>query len=117
NKILADTIRSIANYGSSKKYVFDYIGRNSRLDELNAAVLSVKLKYLDEDNEYRRNIAKIYLENINNDLIKLPIVQNWDENVFHVFPILTEKRNEFQEYLTNNNIQSLIHYPIPPHKQ
>lgn len=114
---LADAVRSIANYGSSRKYVFDYCGRNSRLDELQAAVLSVKLKHLDEDNDLRRSIARRYLEGIRNPPIRLPIVPDWDANVFHIFPILCERRDELQQYLKDRGIQTLIHYPIPPHKQ
>ena len=86
DELLAKTIRSLANYGSSKKYVFDYCGRNSRLDEIQAAVLSVKLKHLDEDNNARRNIAKQYLEGISNPLIVLPIINDWNSHVFHIFP-------------------------------
>ena len=114
---LAETIRTLANYGSSKKYVFKYTGRNSRLDEIQAAVLSVKLKYLDDDITLRKNVAKLYVENIKNVKIKLPVIPDWDANVFHLFPILCEKRDELQQYLTENGIQTLIHYPIPPHKQ
>lgn len=115
--ILAAEIRSLANYGSSKKYVFKYKGRNSRLDETNAAILSVKLKYLDEDNKKRREIAKKYVKNINNPLIKLPSFAIDEKYVCHVFPVLVEKRDEFQKYLSDNDIQTVIHYPIPPHKQ
>lgn len=114
---LAKTIRTLANYGSSKKYVFDYCGRNSRLDEIQAAVLDVKLKHLDEDNEHRKEIAKYYIENIKNPAIILPNVDEWDSNVFHIFPIRCERRDELQKYLTVKGVQTLIHYPIPPHKQ
>lgn len=114
---LAGTIRTLANYGSSKKYVFKYTGRNSRLDEIQAAVLSVKLKYLDEDVTLRKNVAKLYVENIKNNKIKLPIISDWDANVFHLFPILCKERDKLQQYLTENGIQTLIHYPIPPHQQ
>lgn len=117
DSILAEVIRSLANYGSQVKYVNEYIGLNSRLDEIQAAVLDVKLKYLAEDTSCRRNIARIYLEKIKNPLIKLPKIADWDAHVFHLFPILTEKRDLLQEYLTKKGIQSLIHYPIPPHKQ
>lgn len=117
DELLAKTIRSLANYGSSKKYVFDYCGRNSRLDEIQAAVLSVKLKHLDEDNNARRNIAKQYLEGISNPLIVLPIINDWNSHVFHVFPILSERRDDLQKYLLDNGVQTIIHYPIPPHKQ
>lgn len=114
---LAKTVRSLANYGSQRKYVFKYRGRNSRLDELQAAVLDVKLKYLDEDNERRKEIARRYIAGIRNPHIKLPEVENWDSNVFHIFPIMSERRDELQKYLADNGIQTLIHYPIPPHKQ
>tara|TARA_B110000971_G_scaffold117350_1_gene120247 strand:- start:4874 stop:5974 length:1101 start_codon:yes stop_codon:yes gene_type:complete len=114
---LADIIRSLANYGSSKKYVFDFQGLNSRLDEIQAAVLDVKLRYLNEDTEKRRKVARYYIENIKHLDIKLPQVNDWDSHVFHLFPILTFRRNELQEYLTNNGVETLIHYPIPPHKQ
>lgn len=114
---LARAIRSLANYGSSKKYVFKYQGRNSRLDEIQAAVLDVKLKYLDEDNRRRKEIAKRYIKEINNPLIILPKVTDFDSHVFHIFPILSEKRDELQKYLTENGVQTLIHYPIPPTQQ
>ena len=114
---LAKVVRTLANYGSSKKYVFDYCGRNSRLDEIQAAILSVKLKHLDEDNEKRRVVARYYLEHIDNPAIKLPSVPDWNANVFHIFPVLCERRDELQQYLKENGVQTLIHYPIPPHKQ
>ncbi len=117
NEELANTIRTLANYGSSKKYVFKYTGRNSRLDEIQAAVLSVKLKYLDKDNAHRKEIAKYYIENIKNPKIILPKVEDYDSNVFHIFPILCQQREELQNYLTENGVQTLIHYPIPPHQQ
>lgn len=114
---LASAIRSLGNYGSQKKYVFKYEGRNSRLDEIQAAVLDVKLKYLDEDNLRRREIAKIYLDEIKNPEIILPKIENPDSHVFHIFPIRRSRRDELQKYLADNGIQTLIHYPIPPHKQ
>lgn len=114
---LAEIIRCLANYGSSEKYVFKYLGRNSRLDEIQAAILSVKLKYLDESIKKRVNIAKIYISNIKNTNIVLPIIDEWDSNVFHIFPIMCEKRDKLQKYLIDSGIQTLIHYPIPPHKQ
>ena len=117
DKEVADCIRALANYGSQKKYVFKYKGKNSRLDEIHAAVLDVKLRYLDEDNAHRQEIAKYYYDRINNPLIKLPIRLNDENNVYHIFPILCERRDEFQQYLTENGVQTLIHYPIPPHKQ
>lgn len=117
DKELADCIRALANYGSQKKYVFKYKGKNSRLDELHAAVLDVKLRHLDEDNKHRQEIAKYYYENINNPLVQMPVRMEDDNNVYHIFPILCERRDEFQQYLTDNGVQTLIHYPIPPHKQ
>lgn len=114
---LALTVRALANYGSSKKYVFKYKGRNSRLDEIQAAVLDVKLKHLDEDNNYRKKIAKYYIESIKNPTIITPKVIDWDTNVFHIFPIRCKNRDELQRYLKENGIQTNIHYPIPPHKQ
>lgn len=114
---LASTVRALANYGSSKKYVFRYTGRNSRLDEIQAAVLDVKLKYLIEDNAHRKEVAKYYIENINNTLITLPDTLPYESNAFHLFPILCEKRDELQKYLEDNGVGTVIHYPIPPHKQ
>ncbi len=116
--MLATTIRAIANYGSSKKYINIYKGLNSRLDEIQAAVLDEKLKYLDQDNEKRRGIAKYYLENIKNNRIILPD-KPIDEklHVWHVFVVRCADRDKLQNYLIENKIQSLIHYPIPPHKQ
>ena len=114
---LAKTVRSLANYGSSRKYVFDYKGRNSRLDEIQAAILDVKLKHLDEDVELRKKVARYYIENISNPLIITPKVKDWDSHVFHIFPIRCSKRDELQQYLSENGVQTVIHYPIPPHKQ
>ena len=114
---LAAAVRALANYGSSKKYVFKYTGRNSRLDEIQAAVLDVKLKYLVEDNAHRKEVAKYYIENINNPLITLPDTLPYESNVFHLFPVLCEKRDELQKYLEENGVGTVIHYPIPPHKQ
>lgn len=114
---LAETIRTLANYGSSKKYVFEYCGRNSRLDEIQAAVLDVKLKYLDEDNDKRRAIARIFLDEIENPAITIPPTPDMSANVFHLFPILCDRRDELQKYLAGHGVQTLIHYPIPPHKQ
>ena len=117
NKDLADCIRALANYGSQKKYVFKYCGRNSRLDEIQAAVLDVKLHHLDDDNSLRQKGAAYYYENINNPLITLPIRLPDENNVYHLFPIFCEKRDELQAYLRENGVQTLIHYPIPPHFQ
>ena len=117
DKALADTFRAMANYGSSRKYVFDYRGRNSRLDEIQAAVLSVKLKYLDNDNRRRRDIAIRYIKEVNNPLLKMPSEEYWHDNVFHIFPVMCGQRDALQRYLADNGIQTVIHYPIPPHKQ
>lgn len=114
---LAEVIRTLANYGSQKKYVFKYVGLNSRMAEIDAAVLDVKLKYLDEDNRSRQKLASFYYANINNPYITLPSRIPDENNVYHQFPIFCERRNELQEYLKDNGIQTLIHYPIPPHKQ
>lgn len=117
SKELADIIRTLANYGSYKKYVFKYIGLNSRLDEIQAAILSVKLKYIDQDNECRKNVARYYMENITHPDIILPKVSDWDANVFHIFPIRTKNRDVLQKYLFAQGVHTVIHYPIPPHKQ
>ena len=114
---LAAAIRALANYGSQKKYVFKYTGRNSRLDEIHAAVLDVKLKYLDEDNAHRQQMARLYYEGINNPLIILPDRLDDEQNVYHIFPVLCEKRDELQAYLKENGVGTVIHYPIPPYKQ
>jgi len=117
NQQLAECISALANYGSQKKYVFKYCGRNSRLDEIQAAVLDVKLKYLDEDNACRQKIAAYYYNNISNPKITLPTRLDNAQNVYHLFPVFCEQRDDFQQYLKDNGIQTLIHYPIPPHKQ
>jgi dTDP-4-amino-4,6-dideoxygalactose transaminase len=115
---LANCVRALGNYGSDKKYVNTYQGLNSRLDEIQAAVLSVKLKYLDKENQVRKNIAKRYLTEIINPNIILS-THKIEENshVYHLFVIRTKKRDELQNYLIENGVQTLIHYPIPPHKQ
>ena len=114
---LALAIKALGNYGSHKKYENLYKGVNSRLDEMQAAMLRVKLKYLDIETEKRREIAKYYLETINNEKIVLPTPRAEDNHVWHVFVVRTSKRDELQKYLFENGIQTLIHYPIPPHKQ
>ncbi len=124
---LAEAIRTLANYGSSEKYIFRYRGRNSRLDEIQAAVLDVKLTYLDEDNEKRRQIARIYFNGITNpDVVLLgkdlyfsqdPDKKAPVDNVYHIFPVLTDHRDSLQSYLKKNGVQTLIHYPVPPHRQ
>ena len=117
DKALADMVRTLANYGSERKYVFGYRGRNSRLDEIQAALLDVKLRHLDDDNTHRQSIAAYYYDNIKNPLLKLPLRLDDAQNVYHIFPVLCERRDELQAYLTANGVQTLIHYPIPPHKQ
>ena len=113
---LADTLRTLANYGSSRKYVFTYRGTNSRMDELQAAVLDVKLKYLDQENARRKEIAQYYLQHMENPLLTLPIA-NMTDNVWHVFPVLCHRRDHLQHFLATKGIQTIIHYPIPPHHQ
>lgn len=114
---LAEIVRKIANYGSSEKYVFRYRGRNSRLDEMQAAVLSVKLKYLDSENMRRREIARCYIENINNAGIVLPTTEYCQRSVHHIFPVLCKQRDLLRQRLKEQGIMTMIHYPIPPHKQ
>lgn len=116
---LAQAVRTLANYGSSKKYVFKYTGRNSRLDEVQAAVLDVKLKYLVEDNAHRKQVANYYYDHINNPLITLPDRLPDEQNAYHLFPILVAngKRDALHDYLEQNGVGTVIHYPIPPHKQ
>ncbi len=116
---LAAAIRALANYGSQRKYVFKYTGRNSRLDEIQAAILDVKLRHLDEDIKIRQQVAKYYYEHICNPLITLPQRLSDRANVYHLFPILVAdgKRNALHDYLEQNGVGSVIHYPIAPHKQ
>ena len=116
--LLAKTIRALANYGSEEKYVNKYQGLNSRLDEIQAGVLAIKLKYIDADNEKRRAIAEKYCAEIENRKIILPnLPTDSKEHVWHLFVVRTEKRERLQNYLQEKGIQTLIHYPIPPHKQ
>ncbi len=124
---LAATIRALANYGSQKKYVFQSKGLNSRMDEIQAAVLSVKLKHLDEDNAHRQKIAAYYYQNLGSQTLmgkdvgwqtlRLPVRLPDANNVYHIFPILSSQRDALQKWLMEHDIQTLIHYPIPPHKQ
>ena len=116
---LAAAIRALANYGSQKKYIFKYTGRNSRLDEIQAAVLDVKLNYLVEDNAHRKLVANYYYDHLHNPIITLPDRLHDDQNVYHLFPILVGKgrRNELHDYLEHHGVGTVIHYPIPPHKQ
>lgn len=117
DKDLADLCRALGNYGSSRKYVFPYKGKNSRIDEIQAAVLDVKLKYLDAENRRRKEIANTYFEKVSNPLISLPMKNGDADNVFHIFPVLCKTRDRLQEYLAGKGIGTMIHYPIPPHKQ
>ncbi len=114
---LAITLRALLNYGSIKKYENLYQGINSRLDELQAALLSVKLRVLDVETAHRREIANQYLKGISNPKLVLPKVICQESHVWHLFVIRTENREALQEYLTLNDIQTVIHYPIPPHRQ
>ena len=114
---LAEVLFSLRNYGSKVKYENEIIGFNSRLDELQAAFLNIKLKQLDAENEFRRSIAKRYLSEIKNDKIVLPFWDGSENHVFHLFIIRTPNRQALQNYLKNNEIETMIHYPIPPHKQ
>lgn len=114
---VAEVVRALANYGSQKKYVFKYKGRNSRLDEMQAAILSVKLRHLDEDNRRRKEIARYYEENLADGLVPYPKVAEGFASVYHIFPILSPHRDALQQYLASHGIQTLIHYPIPPHRQ
>jgi dTDP-4-amino-4,6-dideoxygalactose transaminase len=113
DKELAEVVRALGNYGSHRKYVFSYKGRNSRMDEITAAILSVKLRYLDFDNRRRQKIADYYIDNISQKHISLPP----RDGVHHIFPILSAERDRLQKYLKELGIQTVIHYPIPPHKQ
>lgn len=116
---LAAAIRALANYGSQRKYVFQYTGRNSRLDEIQAAILDVKLNYLDEDIKKRQEVAAYYYDHISNPLIELPARLPDENNVYHLFPVLVKdgKRDMLHDYLAEKGIGTVIHYPIAPHKQ
>ena len=126
DETLAHAVEALGNYGSSKKYVFDYLGRNSRMDEIQAAVLDVKLKHLDADNQRRKEIAARYQREVSNDLMILRFEGNDQysrssltprDSVYHILPLLCERRDELQKYLSDNGVETQIHYPIPPHKQ
>lgn len=114
---LARMVRALGNYGSEKKYVFRYRGLNSRLDEIQAAVLDVKLAHLEEDLALRKAVARYYIDHIRHPEVTLPEVPDWDAHVFHIFPVLALRRDALQDYLSRRDIQTLVHYPIPPHKQ
>ena len=113
---LASVVRSLGNYGSSTKYVHDYQGSNSRIDELQAAMLDVKLRYLDEENNRRKEIAALYISKVTNPLIRMPKCDDRD-CVWHIFHVLCEHRDRLRQYLKDNGVETQIHYPIPPHKQ
>ena len=112
---LAAVVRALGNYGSHRKYVFDYRGRNSRIDELQAAILDTKLPRLDADNERRRAIADLYLSRVHHPLIRLP--QASPAAVWHIFPVLCERRDDLRQYLLDHGVETQVHYPIPPHRQ
>lgn len=116
---LAKAVRALANYGSQRKYVFKYAGRNSRLDEIQAAVLDVKLKYLVEDNAHRKEVAHYYYEHIDNPLVSLPDLLPDEQNAYHLFPIIVRdgKRDALHDYLQNHGVGTVCHYPIAPHLQ
>lgn len=117
NRELAEVIRALGNYGSQRKYVFKYQGINSRMSELDAAVLDVKLNYLDEDNARRQELAAFYYRELNNQLVTLPRRLPDAQNVYHLFPVFCERRDELQRHLSACGVQTLIHYPIAPHEQ
>lgn len=112
---LAAVVRALGNYGSHQKYVHDYKGRNSRIDELQAAMLDVKLKYLDAENHRRKEIAALYINKVENPQIRMP--QSDRDCVWHIFPIFCQNRDQLQQYLAENGVETQIHYPIPPHQQ
>ena len=112
---LADVITALGNYGSHQKYVHDYAGCNSRIDELQAAILDVKLRHLDADNQRRREIAARYERNISSELVTCPSSNR--DCVYHIFPVFSPRRDELQRYLADNGVETQIHYPVPPHKQ
>lgn len=114
---LAKVLFALRNYGSEQKYYNEYLGVNSRLDEIQAAFLNVKLPHLDKENAVRKSIAKRYLTEIRNPKIRLPKCTDFQKHVFHLFVIRTANRIELQEYLKQNGVETLIHYPVPPHQQ
>ena len=126
DEALARTVEALGNYGSSSKYVFDYVGRNSRLDEIQAAILDVKLKHLDADNQRRKEIAARYQREVSNPLLRLLLVADEQysrpsratrDSVYHILPVFCERRDDLKKYLSDNGVETQIHYPIPPHKQ
>jgi len=117
NKELADKLKMMRNYGSSKKYNHEFVGANSRLDEIQAAVLRVKLKYLDEWNEKRRRIAELYNQLLDGSTIVTPVERKYAKHVYYLYVVRCKERDKLQKYLLNNGIQTLIHYPVPVHRQ
>lgn len=117
DEYLAEKVRTLANYGSRKKYIFEYHGYNSRLDEIQAAILNVKLIHLDKDNQRRKEIAQYYLDCITQPEVILPVINDWDAHVFHLFVVRSERRDELIQFMNSLGVQALIHYPVPPHKQ
>lgn len=117
NELLNKTLLKLRNYGASTKYVYDFIGNNNRLDEIQAIFLNIKLTLLDEDNTRRREIANRYLLGITNENVKLPFYNQSENHVFYAFVLMVENRQKFMDFLWDNNIETLIHYPVPPHKQ
>lgn len=112
---LAEVVVALESYGCRQKYIHDYQGRNSRIDEIQSAMLDVKLKHIDADNQRRKEIASLYINKVENPLIRIP--QSDRDCVWHIFPIFCEQRDQLQQYLAENGIETQIHYPIPPHKQ
>jgi dTDP-4-amino-4,6-dideoxygalactose transaminase len=117
NELLNNALLKLRNYGASSKYVYDFIGNNNRLDEIQATFLNIKLTWLDEDNNRRREIANRYLLGITNENVKLPFYNQSENHVFYAFVLMVENRQKFRDFLWDNNIETLIHYPVPPHKQ
>lgn len=117
NDDLAAVVRALGNYGSTEKYVFRYSGYNSRIDEVQAAVLAAKLPHLDTDNHHRAHIAELYYKGIDNPLVRLPQHVEPEHNVYHLFPVFCNERDHLQQYLADCGIETLIHYPIAPHRQ
>lgn len=117
DKELADIIRILANYGSEEKYIGKYKGLNSRLDEVQAAILSVKLKYLDEDNKRRQEIAMFYSVNIKNPVVELPQINAIENHVFYIYAIRSKQRERLRKYLLDNGVETQVHYPLALHKQ
>jgi len=114
---LAHMVRTLGNYGSEHKYIFSHKGKNSRMDELQAAVLRVKLKYLDSENEIRKDFAQRYVSSIRNPKLRLPNAEYCENSVQHIFPVLTKQRDKLRDFMLSRGVTTMIHYPIPPHLQ